>query len=81
MYVVVYMYRSEDNLPELLLPVHYLGFVDQIQIFRLSDKIIFLASEAILSGIDSLVSSSPYLLLTHRKATDLYTLILCPALC
>lgn len=79
MNVVVYMYRSEDNLPGLLLPVHYLSFGDQIQIF--SDKIIFLTSEAILSGIDSLVSSSPYLLLIHRKATDLYTLILCPALC
>lgn len=81
MHVVVYMYRLEDNLPELLLPIHYLSFGDQIQILRLSDKIIFLSSEAILSGIDSLVPSSSYLLLIHRKATDLYTLILCPALC
>lgn len=49
MNVVVYMYRSEDNLPGLLLSVHYLIFGDQNQIF--SDKIIFLTSKAILSGI------------------------------
>lgn len=66
MHVVVYMYRPEDNLPELLLPIHYLSFGDQIQILRLSDKIIFLSSEAILSGIDSLVSSLYLLLICIR---------------